>query len=57
MEIASRAALLSALPAQFFIAFGPCKAGASDIIIQQLYLTTLRLSLFRKHDYQVLNAS
>lgn len=28
-----------------FIAFGPCKAGTSDLITQQLYLTTVSLSL------------
>lgn len=29
----------------FSAAFGPCKAGISDLITQQLYLTTLSLSL------------
>lgn len=47
MEIASveLPSPLSSDCSAFFTAFGPCKAGTSDLITQQLYLTTLSLSL------------
>lgn len=47
MEIASveLPSPLSSDCSVFLTAFGPCKAGTSDLITQQLYLTTLSLSL------------